>query len=131
MRPREDLELTRLNHVKKRAHPVTDPLGPAMIQFFKKEVQKRQTKFTAIASAWNQVIPDSLLEHCCLESFSSGSLKVLVDNSSHLYQLKQLLLSGMEKQLKLAAGVSGLKKVNLKLGRWYEGDGVTRKLRFD
>lgn len=128
---REDAELARLNTVKRREHRPAHPLGVSMISFFKKEVQKRQTRLTQIAAAWNVLIPQDLLEHCCLESFSGGSLKVLVDSSAHLYQLKLLLSGGVEKQLKLTSGVVGLRKVTLKQGQWYEGDGAERKIKFD
>jgi len=126
----DELQLLRLAKVKHREHAQVPKLGVSMVSFFKREVQKRQTKLTQIAAAWNALIPPDLSEHCCLESFSSGSLKILVDNSAHLYQLKQLLLSGMEKQLKMTCGMIGLKKVTLKPGRWYEGDGVERKIVF-
>lgn len=127
---REDAELTRLSKVKHREPAPIDKLGTSMVSFFKREVQKRQTKLTQIAVAWNAAIPPELSEHCCLESFSGGSLKILVDSSPHLYQLKQLLLGGVEKQLKLTCGTAGLKKIALKPGRWYHGDGVERKITF-
>ncbi len=60
--------------------------------------------------------------HCSLESFTRGSLTVFVDNSSHLYELKQLLLAGLQQQLLLACNAAGLRKIALKPGRWYEGD---------
>jgi hypothetical protein len=124
----DELQLLRLAKVKHREHKQMPKLGDSMVSFFKKEVQKRQTKMTQIAGAWNALIPPELSEHCCLDSFSAGSLKILVDNSAHLYQLKQLLLGGVEKQLKLTC--VGLKKVSLKPGRWYVGDGVERKITF-
>lgn len=126
----DELQLLRLAKVKHREHSQVPKLGVSMVSFFKREVQKRQTKISQIAAAWNALIPPELSEHCCLESFSGGSLKILVDNSSHLYQLKQLLLSGVEKQLKLTCGMVGLKKVTLKPGRWYVGEGVERKITF-
>ena len=126
----DELQLVRLAKVKHREHEKIPKLGDSMVSFFKKEVQKRQTKLTQIAAAWSALIPPELSEHCCLESFSAGSLKILVDNSAHLYQLKQLLLGGVEKQLKLTCGMIGLKKVTLKPGRWYQGDGVEKKITF-
>jgi len=63
-----------------------------------------------------------LLEHTCLESFRAGVLVVLVDSSSHLYQLKQLLLSGLEKQLMNDCRTMGLKKIVLRPGQWYVGN---------
>ena len=123
--------LPRLARVKALPPDVPDPLGPALISFFKTSVQKRQTKLQKIADCWSQLVPELLNEHCALEGFSRGSLTVLVDTASHLYELKQLLLAGLEKQLLAACGGAGLKKVVLKRGRWYDGgDQSDRRVRF-
>jgi hypothetical protein len=126
-----DDELARLARVKALSPPVPDPLGPAMISFFKTSVQKRQTKLERLADCWSQLVPELLNEHCALEGFSRGTLTVLVDNASHLYELKQLLLAGLEKQLLTACKGAGLRKVVLRRGRWYEGDdSADRRVRF-
>lgn len=97
-------------------------LGAELIDFFKKDVERRQNRFGNIAEIWAQLIPETLLEHTCLESFHAGTLKVLVDSSSHLYELKTVLLAGLQKQILLAGRGAGLRKIALKPGRWYEGD---------
>jgi hypothetical protein len=127
---RENSDLERLHRVKQRAPFPTDPLGPDMLSFFKHSVQKRQAKLNTISEAWSRLIPEQLLEHCCIEGFHAGTLKVIVDSSSHLYDLKQLLLAGLQQQLLLACKSSGLRKVTLKFGRWYEGNGVDRRITF-
>ena len=128
---RSDVELARLHRVKQAAHAPTPQLGPALIDFFKHAVDKRQTKFATIAGCWEKLIPATLLEHCALESFHAGTLKVIVDSSSHLYEMKQLLLSGLQDQILLACKSAGLRRITLKLGRWYEGeDSRDRKIRF-
>lgn len=123
-------ELKRLHDCKKRVHPMMAAFGPELLDFFKTGIQKRHTKLSAIAECWSQVIPESFQDHCSLESFSAGTLKVIVDSSSHLYELNQLLKAGIQQQLMLACKSSGLRKITLKLGRWYDGEGVERKLRF-
>jgi hypothetical protein len=118
----EDAELRRLSQVKGGPAPLAANLiGPAMVGFFKKSVEKRHTKVGAIAECWARLVPELLNDHCALESFNRGTLVVLVDSSSHLYQLKTLLLAGLQQQLLAACGRSGLKKISLKLGRWYDG----------
>src|SRR5258708_3452775 len=97
---RADLE--RLQKFKSRDLTVGQPLGPAMIGFFKQSVAKRQTHLAKIAEAWEQLVPVMLNDHCALESFAKGSLTVIVDSSSHLYELKQLLLAGIQQQLFIA-----------------------------
>lgn len=127
----EHLEFDQLQRVKRQPPKAFDALGPAVVEFFKGSVQKRHDKFGKLADAWATLVPELLAEHACLESFARGTLTVLVDSASHLYDLKQLLLAGLEKQLLLACRSAGLKKIVLKKGRWYEGEGGERKVRFD
>ena len=118
--------------LKKPPPPAHAPLGQEMISFFKQSVEKRHTKLAKIAECWGALVPETLNDHCALESLSRGSLTVIVDSSSHLYELKQLLLAGLEQQLMLACKSAGLRKITLKPGRWYDdaGAGADRKLRF-
>jgi hypothetical protein len=116
------LKLQRMQHVKQSAPPPAQLLGGEMVNFFKQCVEKRQTKLGKIAQAWGTLIPEMFSDRCSLESLNRGTLTVIIDSSSHLYELKQLLLSGLEKQLLLACKSAGLRKIVLKQGRWYEGD---------
>jgi hypothetical protein len=128
---RSDAELRRLNRVKKiSARPVAS-LGEEMISFFKHSVERRQTKLGKIAECWAALVPDTLTAHCALESLNRGTLTVLVDSASHLYEIKQLLLAGLQQQLLLASKSTGLRKIALKPGRWYESKSDDRKPRFD
>jgi hypothetical protein len=125
-------QLARLDAAKRTNTPPAHPLGPEMISFFKQSVQKRQTKFGKIADCWSTLVPETLNAHCALDSYTRGTLTVLVDSASHLYELKQLLLAGLQQQLVLSCKSSGLRKVSLKAGRWYDGDGgAAQRLRFD
>ncbi len=123
-----DATFRRLARVKQSGPRVIPLLGPEMVAFFKGSVQNRQGKLAKIADCWGQLVPEMLSAHCALDSFSRGTLTVTVDTSSHLYELKQLLLAGLQDQLKLACASSGLKKIALKQGRWYDAstDGQRR-----
>ena len=126
-------ELTRLARVKQSAPAPMPALGPELISFFKHSVQKRQAKLTKIAECWGRLVPELINEHCSLDGFSpkTGTLTVVVDSASHLYELKQLLLAGLQQQLMIACSASGLRKVALRRGRWYDGDDpAERKVRF-
>jgi len=116
---------------KSQVDPVAIALGPEMIDFFKRSVAKRQTKLVKVAECWSTLVPLILSEHCALECFVRGTLTVMVDSSSHLYELKQLLLAGLEEQLLFACKSAGLRKITLRPGRWYEGESSNdRKIRF-
>ena len=125
------VDLQRLHRVKQSAPRVTPQLGPELISFFKHSVEKRQTKLAKIADCWGKLIPSTLLEHCALESLHTGTLKVIVDSSAHLYEMKQLLLAGLQDQILIACKSTGLRRITLRLGRWYDGDDARdRKVRF-
>jgi hypothetical protein len=120
--------LARLHAFKTRDTTVGIPLGPELIGFFKQSVAKRQTKLVKIAECWE--VPTTLNDHCALESLNRGTLTVLVDSSSHLYELKQLLLAGLQDQLLMVCKSAGLRKISLKPGRWYDPDSDSRAPRF-
>jgi hypothetical protein len=126
-----DTHLERVHQVKTTTLPSGVPLGPEMVNFFKQSVAKRQTKLVKIAECWANLIPLLLNDHCSLESLHRGTLTVLVDSSSHLYELKQLLLAGLQDQLLIACKSAGLKKISLKLGQWYDPASENRAPRFD
>lgn len=113
----QEAELRRLTTIKQRRTDFASALGPEMVNFFQHSVQKRQTKLTQLAACWSQLVPETLADHCTLDSLSRGTLVVLVDSASHLYELKQLLLAGLQQQLILACKFAGLKKITLKPGR--------------
>jgi len=129
----QDYELRRLDHVKRVNRPAGAPLGAEMVSFFKHSVEKRHTKLGKIAQCWSAVVPEMFNDHCSLESYVRGTLTVMVDSASHLYELKQLLLAGVEGQLLLACKSAGLRKIQLRHGRWYDADdaGGEQKPRFD
>ena len=126
-----ELELKRVVRLKTIHHKSAEPIGPQLISFFKHSVQKRQTQMSKIAEVWAKLVPDLLNDHCALESLTRGSLIVLVDTSSHLYELKQLLLAGLQQQLLLACKAAGLRKITLKPGRWYDDGNADHRPRFE
>jgi hypothetical protein len=126
-----EAQIRRLDRAKQSAPPAMPRLGPEMVQFFKQSVQKRQTRLSRIGESWEKLVPPMFTEHCALESLHRGSLTVLVDTAAHLYELKQLLLAGLQQQLLLACRTAGLSKIILKPGRWYEGgDDRDRRVKF-
>lgn len=128
---REFLALQRLQKNKQSGPPAVEKLGGEMVSFFKL-VEKRNARLGKIAAAWTALVEEKLCEHCCLEGLNRGTLTVLVDSSAYLYQLKQMLLGGVEKQLVSLCKGAGLRKVVLKQGRWYRGENAgDQKLNWD
>ena len=75
----DEAELRRIARVKQTTRTPEPNLGPAMVEFFKRSVQKRQTRFSKIGECWATLVPETFCEHTSLESFSKGTLTVLVD----------------------------------------------------
>ena len=120
-----------MHRVKQTAPRPADALGPQLLAFFNKSVAKRQTKLAVVSECWCCLVPETLSDHCALDGLVRGTLTVLVDSASHLYELKQLLLAGLEQQLLLAGRTAGLRKIVLRPGRWYDGDAANdRRVRF-
>jgi hypothetical protein len=125
------IQLQRIQRVKQSAPKVTEKLGVEALSFFKQCVAKRQTKLGQIAQAWATLVPETLSRHCSLEALHRGTLTVIVDSSPHLYELKQLLLAGIQQQLLMACRSAGLRKITLKAGRWYSGEGAEGRAKFE
>jgi hypothetical protein len=116
-------DLSRLDRNKRVDGEFASPLGGELIDFYQRQVEKRKSKLGKISEAWDALVPQQLQERSCLEGFHRGRLTVIVDSAAHLYQLKQMLLAGLEKQLCNACKGAGLRKVAVKRGRWYDEDG--------
>lgn len=104
-------------HKNKLTSPIAGtPLGPEMLAFFKQTVAKRQTKLAKIAEVWGQLVPEMFCAHCSLDSLVRGTLTVSVDSSAHLYELRQLLMHGLQEQIMLSCKSAGLRKIVLRAG---------------
>ena len=114
--PHDLSELARLDRSKRRDTGVGSALGDAMVDLFQGNIARHHRKFGGLAEIWCQLVPARYLGRCTLSSFQKGKLVVLVDSAPHLYELKQLMLSGLEKQLLVACKAAGLTKINLKRG---------------
>jgi hypothetical protein len=109
-------QLARIHRVKQQTRYAPASLGDEAVSLFNKDIRKRHEKFGKISDAWATLVPELLRERATLSAYTKGTLTVLIDSASHLYELRQLLGSGLEAQLKLACASEGLRKVTLKRG---------------
>lgn len=123
MQSSADDNLSRLDRAKRRDVTVGEALGEDLLNLYHKQVERRQTKLGQVAEAWGRLVPEHLQERSCIESLHRGRLGVIVDSAPHLYELKQLLLAGLEAQLLTACRGAGVRRVTLKRGRWYDDAG--------
>ncbi len=112
-----EAELRRLFRWKSPKPYTPHVLGEDAVELFNSQIKKRHAKFGKLSEAWETLVPAMFQEHTMLASFVRGVLVVHVDSSPHLYELKQLMLAGVEDQLLLACRGEGLKKLTLKRGK--------------
>lgn len=100
------------------------PLKDTVDRFLRKQVIPRRKKLAKIAAVWNELLPEELLRHSCLDRFSRGTLYVLVDSSVHLAELNMLIKEGLLEQLRQGCPSLSIRGIRLKRGYWYNrGDG--------
>lgn len=100
------------------AVPLAQPVG----RFFRRYVVTRRRQLATLGAAWQALLPAELVEHSCLEGFSRGQLKVLVDSASHLAELDALLREGLVEELRQQCPRVSLAGVKLSRGCWYRTD---------
>ncbi len=116
-------DLARLDRHKRRDDAVGDLIGGALVELYERQIERRQSKLAQVAEVWGQLVPEALQERSCLESLHRGRLGVMVDSAPHLYELKQLMLAGLERRLLVACRAAGVRRITLKRGRWYDAHG--------
>ena len=96
--------------------------GKVVDQFMRRKVYPRQKKLGQLADAWMELLPKELTDHSCLENFSRGTLKVLVDSPAHLAELNLLVREGLIDHLREMCPNLPLSKIKLVHSRWYHVD---------
>ncbi len=99
--------------------PTALPLKNLVRSFMKRDVYPRQRKLAFLAHAWQQLLPDELIEHTCLENIRGGRLRVLVDNAPCLHELTLLKENLLTQLYELCSEVT-LTDINFVRGCWYK-----------
>ena len=97
------------------------PLGDPLATLMKRKLSKRVRQLAALGTIWDQTLPEEILEHTALESFSRGVLTVMVDSAAHRFQLRTLLDGGLLRHLQ-EHSPGALNKVRLVPGQFYSID---------
>ena len=101
---------------RRRARPGSAvSLGDALIELMQDEVAPQQRRFASIVRLWSQLLPAELHGHCRVVDISAGSVKVLVESPSYMYEL-QLCASAVLKELQQACPEARLQKIKLAVG---------------
>ena len=111
----KDSRLERVRDLHRPHHP--DLSLRFLKPLFRQRIEKPYRQVVKITELWSRIVPGHLLEHCRLDGFTRGVLRVGVDSSSHLYELDRLLRGGLESQLMQTAGSFPLRRIKLSLSR--------------
>ena len=116
-----DWDDQKLEQVTKncRKKPSARPLKNLVQSFMKRDVYPRQRKLAFLAHAWQQLLPDELIEHTCLENVRGGQLRVLVDNAPCLHELTLLKENLLTQLYELCPEVM-LSDIKFVRGIWYK-----------
>jgi len=109
----------RISHL---AQPVT--------VLMKHTLGKKVRQLSKLAVIWDEVIPLNVRNHTALDSFQRGVLTVLVDSSSHRYQLQTLLTAGLMKEIRRRFP-GALNKIRLVPGQFCSIDLETGAKRYE
>ena len=66
---------------------------------FKNEVEKPFKQIADLVEVWNRLVPAHIVDHTRLESMNRGTLRVIVESNSWLYELDKALRSGLQQQI--------------------------------
>lgn len=90
-------------------------LGEVVKQLMENRISPQQARFAKVIELWSCLLPAELRRHCKLADISAGQLKVLVDSSTHLYEL-QLCSSQLLKEVQLQCPKARIKEIKFAIG---------------
>jgi predicted nucleic acid-binding Zn ribbon protein len=87
-------------------------LGEVLGPMVNERLSTRYEQSVKLQQRWNEILPPELAEHCRIEEFSAGVLKVIVDGPGYMHELR---LCKEELCGELSAAVLGVKIKDIKL----------------
>ena len=63
-------------------------LGEILIELMDGQVSPQQARFGPVVELWGELLPVELACHCRITELLGGQLKVAVDSSSYMYELR-------------------------------------------
>ena len=119
----------KVNQMQKRYKPRKGKLlGQFANDFFKKKISKRHKRLQQISEVWQELLPQEILEHSCIDDLSRGVLRITVDSHVHYAELDMLVRSGLADQILEAAPSLPAFKIKLSRGKWYHLDEEGNKI---
>ena len=86
-------------HRQRQVKITVKPLGDIVNHILGQLVLPKQAEIETLRQVWQEILPEELRRHSCLESINRGQLRVLVDNASSLYELNLMAEEGLLDQI--------------------------------
>jgi len=90
-------------------------LGDVVREVIQNQISPQQVRFSSVIELWEQIVPAELACHCKLFDLKAGTLKVMVDLPSYMYELELCrpeLLSELQRECPRAR----IRKIELAVG---------------
>lgn len=113
--------LQRIWRLRQRT-PSGSKLGLLLQDYVKKQLQPRRKKLSRVGQVWQEILPEELVRHTCLESLRAGQLCVKVDSAGHLYELQQMIQGELLEQIRRYCPGVTITRIKLQRGTWVETD---------
>jgi hypothetical protein len=90
-------------------------LGDAVRDVLENRISPRQARFSSVVESWQQLVPVEFACHCKLADLTAGTLKVMVDSPSYMYEM-QLCRSALLSELQRECPHARIRKIDLAVG---------------
>ena len=90
-------------------------LGDALSELVENQILPQQARFGPVIELWSEALPTELGRHCRIVDISRGQLKVQVDSSSYMYELR-LCCSQLLGEIQRRCPQARIQKIKIVLG---------------
>jgi hypothetical protein len=87
-----------------------------LVSSFVERLSPLSRQYDSVAQAWEGLVPEGLRSHCRLAGVSRGSLKVLADGSSYLFEL-QLCKAVLLRELQRVCPAARVHRIEVAMAR--------------
>ena len=85
-------------------------LGVSLSSFVEKTVSPKQSNYSIVSAAWQEILPEQLVKHTRIKQIDKGCLKIVVDSPAYMYELRlgsDMLLEEIQRR----CGKAGINKI--------------------
>ncbi len=83
---------------------------------FVKRLAPTHARCESVAQAWQGLLPEAMRRHCCIETITSGCVRIVADTASYMYEL-QLCKAELLAELQRLCPQAGLRRISVALAR--------------